>query len=143
MISPLHIFVFFLLHRSSLFLKKTFGLGYTLNINAFRWANEKAISAAITKVLPCTESIDIDDNSNLSYMISFESAPKFGKLFKMIEKKSLKFGIRNYGISVPTLQQVFLQLSLWSELPDTDEVEEKKMSEKGTENNNYYYYYPY
>eukprot|EP01135_Chromosphaera_perkinsii_P001854 Nk52_evm3s212 gene=Nk52_evmTU3s212 len=107
---------------SSLFLKSHYGVGYHLTFvkkDAYSSQNgeivaaddddrlEKNVSNFLSQYLP---SFDVSANlgSELSYTVASQHSQYFEKLFTELEPKLDSLGLSSYGISVTTLEEVFL-----------------------------------
>lgn len=95
---------------SSLFLKRRFGKGFILTLS--RGDSSQAdmidITRFITTYIPTAEFHE-DLNAEISFVLPSNSTSEFGKLFKALERNMNQFGIKNYGISDTTLEEVFLK----------------------------------
>ena len=95
---------------SSLFLKTRFGVGYSLVITkAGGQCDEDAIHEAIAARV---ESAELVNNiaGELSYKLPFAASPNFPDLFDTFDHNQQQWGIQSYGISVTTLEEVFLKV---------------------------------
>jgi len=52
-----------------------------------------------------------EDQAFLEYVLPFDSREKFGEMFAALEKAKEDFGFKQFGVSAPTLQEVFLEIS--------------------------------
>ena len=107
---------------SSLFLKSHYGVGYHLTFvkkdatyNASRLATvtdnsaeiENRVSNFLSKYLPSFE-VSANLGSELSYTVASHHSQHFEKLFTDLEPNLGLLGLSSYGISVTTLEEVFL-----------------------------------
>lgn len=53
--------------------------------------------------------IESDVGSELSYQLSEKYSNVFQKMFKELEEKSNEMGVQSYGISLTTLEEVFMK----------------------------------
>jgi ATP-binding cassette subfamily A (ABC1) protein 3 len=94
---------------SSLFLKNQYGVGYTLTIVKAENFDEFALTKLIQSHVPAAEQL-----SNIAGEISFRlpvaASPQFPELFQTFDSNQSEYGITNYGISVTTLEEVFLRV---------------------------------
>ncbi|KAM3720275.1 Phospholipid-transporting ATPase ABCA1 [Dirofilaria immitis] len=106
---------------SSLFLKKKFGNGLYLNILKTSDAikdNENSVKNFLIKQTDGRCSLVEQHENEELYCLSINlTAHELKKLFEKIEKSKHKLEIRDYSITVPTLQQIFLQLAPIEEKP--------------------------
>ena len=95
---------------SSLFLKTRFGVGYSLVITkAGGQCDEDAIHDAIEARVDNAELVN-NIAGELSYKLPFAASPNFPDLFDTFDQHQQPWGIQSYGISVTTLEEVFLKV---------------------------------
>ncbi|CAG9840389.1 unnamed protein product [Diabrotica balteata] len=94
---------------SSFFLKKKYGAGYSLIMDKAKTCNPHKVTELLKKFIP---EIEIHSNvgSELTYLLSENNAPVFEALLKQIEQESYELGIRSYGISLTTMEEVFMKV---------------------------------
>ena len=94
---------------SPLFLKKKYGVGYNMTI---------VKTSDSTDVKPITNLIQFHVNdaklqtsagTEVSYSLPHENSHKFEVLFTEIENRRQKLGIDSYGVSITTMEEVFLK----------------------------------
>ncbi|XP_066148886.1 cholesterol transporter ABCA5-like [Euwallacea fornicatus] len=108
---------------SSLFLKNKFGIGYHLTLVLEGNSKEHAIARLVTSHVVKAEKAR-RHGRELSFILPHNDADHFASLFSAIEQeinnKSSKLGISSYGVSMTTLEEVFLHLEKGEdELDDT------------------------
>jgi len=96
---------------SSLFLKNKFGVGYNLtmvkkDINI----PSQPIKALIEKHVPESKVLS-DVSAEFALQLPLESTTKFQNLFNELDKDLNTLGISSYGVSVTTLEEVFLNVA--------------------------------
>ncbi|XP_074040228.1 cholesterol transporter ABCA5 [Leptinotarsa decemlineata] len=98
---------------SSLFLKNKFGIGYHLTLVLEGICKEHAINRLVTTHVPKAERAR-RHGRELSFILPHNAVENFASLFSAIEQeinnKSSKLGISSYGVSMTTLEEVFLHL---------------------------------
>ncbi|XP_049544231.1 cholesterol transporter ABCA5-like isoform X2 [Anopheles darlingi] len=98
---------------SSLFLKNKFGVGYHLTLVLDTNACETSITKLVNEHVPQAEKAR-RHGRELSYILPHDAVNSFVSLFDDIEKeiktKRLMLGICSYGVSMTTLEEVFLHL---------------------------------
>ncbi|CAH1111719.1 unnamed protein product [Psylliodes chrysocephalus] len=98
---------------SSLFLKNKFGIGYHLTLVLEGHCKEHAINKLVTTHVPKAEKAR-RHGRELSFILPHNAVSNFASLFSAIEQeinnKSSKLGISSYGVSMTTLEEVFLHL---------------------------------
>ncbi|XP_067014846.1 cholesterol transporter ABCA5 [Anabrus simplex] len=107
---------------SSLFLKNKFGIGYHLTLVLEGTAREQAIVRLVTSHVAQAEKAR-RHGRELSFILPRNGVNSFPPLFQAIEQeintRAMRLGISSYGVSMTTLEEVFLQLE-----PDEAEGEE-------------------
>ena len=96
---------------SPLFLKSKFGIGYNLtmvkkDINI----PSKPIQTMIQQHIPESQVLS-DVSAEFALQLPLQSAPKFQSLFDELDQNLNKLGISSYGVSVTTLEEVFLNVA--------------------------------
>ncbi|XP_060058633.1 ATP-binding cassette sub-family A member 10 isoform X2 [Erinaceus europaeus] len=103
---------------SSLFLKKKWGVGYHLSLHRNEMCDSEKITALIRKHIPDTK-LTTESEEQLVYSLPLNKTNRFPGLFSDLDKCSL-YGIMNYGVSMTTLNEVFLNLEGKSATDDPD-----------------------
>jgi len=110
---------------SSLFLKSRYGVGYTLSIvrdlqgsnqeQETKRPDRRAPSARvlISFVKQYLSDADILSmvGSELSFRVPFSASSFFPALFDQLEENRLDLGVRSFGVSVTTLEEVFMKVA--------------------------------
>ena len=96
---------------TSLFLKNKFGIGYNITMTraSQKWSHQD-ISRSILKYIPDARLLSAA-GGELSYRLPLTSVRAFPALFKSIDRKKRALGIGGYGISMTTLEEVFMRIS--------------------------------
>jgi len=97
---------------SSLFLKQKFGVGYNMTLekqDALKF-NSSQLSELVHSSIP-TAKLLTDVGTEISYQLPFNSSDKFQSLFETFDGQMEGLGLRSYGISVTTLEEVFLKIA--------------------------------
>ncbi|XP_052824141.1 phospholipid-transporting ATPase ABCA3 [Octopus bimaculoides] len=95
---------------SSLFLKSKYGAGYHLVIVKTPQCNVANVTHLLKSFVP-EATMESNVGAELSYLLPHESSCYFEKLFNTIQSKQANLGISNYGVSVTTMEEVFLKVS--------------------------------
>ena len=93
---------------SSQFLKSKYGVGYNLTI-VKRSSNASEMIQLIEKYIP-DMTILTDIAGELSVRLPTASTPHFQTLFQEFDAKKQELGIHSYGVSVTTVEEVFLKV---------------------------------
>lgn len=108
---------------TSLFLKNKFGIGYHLTLVLDGACREHQITRLVRGHVPRAEKAR-RHGRELSYILPHYAVHLFPPLFNAIEQeikeKTNRLGITSYGVSMTTLEEVFLSL----EGENTEEIEE-------------------
>lgn len=99
---------------SSLFLKNRFGMGYNLTFVVEENCEDKNISALVHSFIPDAKKI-LSHGEALVYLLPMKMLPKFPQLLSAIDiaverSDGNDLGIKSYGISMASLEEVFLKL---------------------------------
>ncbi|KAK6641556.1 hypothetical protein RUM44_013268 [Polyplax serrata] len=115
---------------SSLFLKNKFGIGYHLTLVLESVAREHAISRLVSSHVNKAEKAR-RHGRELSFILPHDAVDNFAPLFSAIENeiktKASRLGISSYGVSMTTLEEVFLHLERDEEPDFTMDNLSKKM----------------
>ncbi|KAK3236394.1 hypothetical protein CYMTET_53464 [Cymbomonas tetramitiformis] len=96
---------------SSLFLKSRFGVGYTLSLTLSRCgaAVGKAVGKVVRKHVAEAEFIRAVA-AELTFRLPLDATPLFPDLFRELEEEGAALGVASFGVSMTTLEDVFLHL---------------------------------
>ncbi|XP_052897147.1 phospholipid-transporting ATPase ABCA3-like [Anopheles moucheti] len=93
---------------SPFFLKKSFGVGYRLICVKDARCDKQRLLAILRKYIPDV-TIDTDIGSELSFVLKEDYIDVFQRLLEDIEQQMDSCGITSYGISLTTMEEVFLK----------------------------------
>ncbi|XP_077983290.1 phospholipid-transporting ATPase ABCA3-like [Glandiceps talaboti] len=113
---------------SSLFLKNRYGIGYHLTLVKQPQCNTSEIDNRIHSYVPKAELTN-ESGAELSYILPRESSAYFTTMCRELEDKRADLGIDSFGISVTTLEEVFLKVDQTAE--DDEEEAKLKTSDVG------------
>lgn len=94
---------------SPLFLKRKYGAGYHMTIV------KKSDSTDATKITRLIQDhiphakLDTGAGTEISYSLPNEDSSLFENLFTELEDKKDKLGVDSYGVSITTMEEVFLK----------------------------------
>ncbi|XP_063704504.1 phospholipid-transporting ATPase ABCA3-like [Culicoides brevitarsis] len=94
---------------SPFFLKKRFGVGYRLVVVKGENCNPDNLTWLISKYIPDIQ-VETDIGSELSYVLNEQYSNVFRTMFADIENNTRDLGITSYGVSLTTLEEVFLKV---------------------------------
>ncbi|CAG9334834.1 unnamed protein product [Blepharisma stoltei] len=99
---------------SSLFLKKRYGVGYYLTIvkevGVASKSHTQSVTDFIRDYIP-EASIMSDVHAEISFQIPNSSSSKFTTFFTALDQNLKILQLRSYGVSVTTLEEVFLRVA--------------------------------
>lgn len=93
---------------SSFFLKKKFGVGYRLVIVKGEFCSSNKITEMLRQFIP-EVAVETDIGSELSYVLDESYVKIFHYIFEEIEEHAANLGISSYGVSLTTMEEVFLR----------------------------------
>ena len=91
-----------------LFLKNTFGSGYRLTISKSVEFKEEAFVKALNSQID-KNTIETNIAAEMCIALPFEMSTKLPALLSNIESNKKVYGIDGYGISSPTIEEVFIK----------------------------------
>ncbi|GAB1297012.1 ATP-binding cassette sub-family A member 9 [Apodemus speciosus] len=103
---------------SSLFLKKKWGIGYHLSLHLNETCDPESITSLVQKHIPDAR-LTAQSQERLVYILPLERTNKFPDLYRDLDRCSSQ-GIEDYGVSMTTLNEVFLRLEGKSMVDDSD-----------------------
>lgn len=93
---------------SSFFLKKQFGVGYHLVCVKKASCDTSKVTDILRNFIPDIR-VETDIGTELSYLLDEQNISVFQTMLQTLEKKSEELNIESYGISLTTLEEVFLK----------------------------------
>ncbi|XP_060058636.1 cholesterol transporter ABCA5 isoform X3 [Erinaceus europaeus] len=103
---------------SSIFLKSKWGIGYRLSMHIDRYCATESLSSLVKQHIPGAALLQQNDQQ-LVYSLPFKDMDKFSGLFSALDTHS-NLGIISYGVSMTTLEDVFLKLEVEAEIDQAD-----------------------
>nr|XP_023416826.1 ATP-binding cassette sub-family A member 5 [Cavia porcellus] len=103
---------------SSIFLKSKWGIGYRLSMYIDRYCATESLSSLVRQHIPGATLLQQDDQQ-LVYSLPFKDMDKFAGLFSALDMHS-DLGVISYGVSMTTLEDVFLKLEVEAEIDQAD-----------------------
>jgi ATP-binding cassette subfamily A (ABC1) protein 3 len=94
---------------SSFFLKKKFGVGYRLVCVKAPGCDPSQLTNLLEKYIPGIQ-IETNIGSELTYVLKEEFINQFKDIFADLENQSEKLKISSFGVSLTTLEEVFLKV---------------------------------
>lgn len=93
---------------SSFFLKKKYGAGYYLIMDVTQNCQPTRITNLLKNYIPKIE-IYSHVGSELTYQLPENESRNFEKMLGHLENESSALGIQSYGVSLTTLEEVFMK----------------------------------
>jgi ABC-type multidrug transport system ATPase subunit len=117
---------------SSLFLKSRYGIGYYMNLSFLPTADKKQILTVIKSYIPGMK-VTNETDTELSVMLPLSDVKHFARMFADLEAeiKRKESGLQSYGISMTTLEDVFLAIT-----HDSRHINRHKSTAHPNNNNN-------
>ncbi|XP_030778425.1 ATP-binding cassette sub-family A member 9 isoform X3 [Rhinopithecus roxellana] len=103
---------------SSLFLKKKWGIGYHLSLHLNERCDPESITSLVKQHISDAK-LTAQSEEKLVYILPLERTNKFPELYRDLDRCSNQ-GIEDYGVSVTTLNEVFLKLEGKSTIDESD-----------------------
>ncbi|XP_045840899.1 ABC-type organic anion transporter ABCA8-like isoform X1 [Meles meles] len=103
---------------SSLFLKKKWGIGYHLSLQLNEMHVQENITSLIKQHIPDAK-LSAESEGKLVYTLPLERTNRFPALYDDLDRCP-DLGIENYGVSMTTLNEVFLKLEGKSAIDELD-----------------------
>ncbi|XP_017295532.1 ATP-binding cassette sub-family A member 5 isoform X2 [Kryptolebias marmoratus] len=103
---------------SSLYLKIKCGVGYHLRMSISEGCDAEKVSSLIQHHVPKAK-LSCQHEAELTFTLPFESMDTFPGLFSELDSQP-QLGIINYGVSMTTLEDVFLRLEAEAEVDQAD-----------------------
>jgi ATP-binding cassette subfamily A (ABC1) protein 3 len=95
---------------SSVFLKSRLGVGYTLNVACAHGTDSNTqLVEAMKQYVPGLEVLS-NGGGEVGVRLPMEAVPQFPQLLAYLEDHGPRMGIRGHGISVTTLEEIFLKI---------------------------------
>jgi ATP-binding cassette subfamily A (ABC1) protein 3 len=94
---------------SPLFLKNTFGSGYRLTLAKDKSFDEGSFKELLAQNLGESYHIESNIAAELTVAVPFDLNNKLPNLLTNIDSNKAKLGIDGYGISSPTIEEVFIK----------------------------------
>ncbi|CAN9508853.1 unnamed protein product [Ophioblennius macclurei] len=103
---------------SSLYLKIKCGVGYHLRMSISERCDAEKIASLVKQHVPKAK-LSRQHEAELTFTLPFESMDTFPGLFSELDSQP-KLGVVNYGVSMTTLEDVFLRLEAEAEVDQAD-----------------------
>lgn len=108
---------------SSFYLKKKYGAGYHLIIVKGANCDVDSVTRLLRQFIP---DISVDQNigSELSYLLTEDRSSVFEAMLSKLEENKKKLGLLSYGVSLTTMEEVFMKVGKDKEVSSSDEKQQ-------------------
>ncbi|KAM4033693.1 cholesterol transporter ABCA5-like [Anomaloglossus baeobatrachus] len=103
---------------SSLFLKRKWGIGYHLRMQVLPSCDPEQMTSIIRQHIPSAQ-LSVQNEEQITYMLPFENMDSFSDLFTHLDRR-VGEDVVTYGVSMTTLDDVFIKLEGEAELDNGD-----------------------
>ena len=86
-----------------------YGIGYHLTVVKENLCDSSKIEQLIKSLVPKAEQVT-DVGADLSYILPSSATPSFPELFDRLETERKALGIVSFGVSVTTMEEVFMKV---------------------------------
>jgi ABC-type multidrug transport system ATPase subunit len=93
-----------------MFLKSRFGVGYHMTLVKTPSCDVSKVERLITSSVAGSKMVG-NVSSELSFILPRDQSTAFPELFGSLEDHKMNLGIESYGVSVTTMEEVFLRVS--------------------------------
>ncbi|XP_037714104.1 ATP-binding cassette sub-family A member 3-like [Drosophila subpulchrella] len=94
---------------TSFFLKKQYGSGYRLICVKGENCATNKVTALLNRFIPGLQPV-CNIGAELSYQLPDQDSPKFEEMFSQLEDNSEKLHLNGYGVSITSLEEVFMKV---------------------------------
>eukprot|EP00043_Microstomoeca_roanoka_P002430 m.38349 g.38349 ORF g.38349 m.38349 type:complete len:1691 (-) comp11480_c1_seq1:2027-7099(-) len=95
---------------SSLFLKSRYGVGYHLHLAKSDAFDADGVHAVISQHVQKATQEEGESSTEVSYALPHSETRRFGALFGQLTTEKQQLGLRSFGVSMTTLEEVFVRL---------------------------------
>ncbi|KAE9098788.1 ABC transporter A family member 1 [Phytophthora fragariae] len=96
---------------SSLFLKNRFGAGYNMTlVKDDAKCSDDAVAAFVTSYVPSAKLLS-NVGSEIAFQLPLNSSSQFAMMFAEMDNQLQLLGLLSYGVSVTTLEEVFIKVA--------------------------------
>lgn len=104
---------------STLELRSTFGAGYKLTVSKNEEANDQQIFNFVGERIRESKVLESSE-AELKIELPYSSVPQFAVFFNELEQNLAKLSVKTFGISVTTLEEIFIKISEGEEIENQD-----------------------
>jgi ATP-binding cassette subfamily A (ABC1) protein 3 len=123
------------------FLKTTYGAGYKLIFDKspdFTEEHQTNLTKFVHNYIPEAKHFEEDGAENqILYSLPFKSVDKFGDFFNALEVEQQSLNITSYGVTITSLEDVFLKVGGDHTVTPTEETTQRMLATHGIGKTNY------
>uniref|UniRef100_G1LHB0 ATP-binding cassette sub-family A member 3-like n=1 Tax=Ailuropoda melanoleuca TaxID=9646 RepID=G1LHB0_AILME len=120
---------------SSVFLKRIYGVGYHIIMVKEPHCNVEGITQVVDQHIPDAR-LESNVAAELSFILPKEYTHRFKDLLTDLENRQTELGIGSFGVSITTMEEVFLRVSREDEDFQTPSLKDKNRRENMNQNMN-------
>jgi ABC-type multidrug transport system ATPase subunit len=94
---------------SSMFLKRVYGSGYVLVLETSSSCDEAGITSLVSRHVPAF-TVQSSVGKEKTFQLPMDATSSFAALFGALETNKATLGVVNYGMSITTMESVFLKI---------------------------------
>ena len=114
---------------SSMFLKNKFGTGYYINIEKGKGFNSDTVLGIVKKTIP-NAAIHSESQEVAVINVPFDFERLFPTILRELDAGRAQLGIKNYGLSLTTLEDVFIRMGTEKETSLSQKKEDLSENER-------------
>lgn len=95
---------------SSMFLKNRYGAGYNFTLVKRENCKENNLIEFVTSSVAHAKILS-NVGAEISFQLPLDSTAQFASMFEALDDKLVELGVLSYGISVTTLEEVFIKVA--------------------------------
>jgi hypothetical protein len=122
-------------HGDSLFLKSRFGEGYTLTIVKTPTSDSKVLKDVVLGHVHGAKVLS-DVGTELTFQMPIRETGSFAGLFERLDNDQTSLGVEQYGVSVTTMEEVFLKVASSDEANKGNQAKIDDVGNKSDESTN-------
>ena len=116
-----------------MFLKNRFGVNYYLNIEKTKETNVDSLERIVTSIIPMARSVSVFEQE-VVFALPLSHVEKFSSLFTELENRSQEMGVLSFGVTLTSLEEVFLKLAAEEDSHEHEAQIDIKNKEESKEN---------
>ncbi|KAE8876271.1 ABC transporter A family member 1 [Phytophthora fragariae] len=95
---------------SALYLKNQFGVGYNLTIVKEENCNDANVIDFVSRYIPSSRVLS-NVGTEIAFQLPLDSSSQFPEMFRKLDENLHKLQVLSYGISVTTMEEVFIKVA--------------------------------